>query len=155
MYQSVVHDLRSYLAGLTTSPDSVIAAPFNVDQIFVGTLREFDEVAASANGVQLVIREGTAQANPKWVRDSWVVSLQVLGVDRSKYMECEQLLGEVAHSLIGSPTLFIGQRAYVQFSSNQLPQFVGYLDNSRPIFSATLSFVVEGLQDEYNRKALC
>lgn len=155
MYQSVVHDLRSYLAGLTTSPDSVIATPFNESQIFVGLMREFDEVASSADGLQLVLREASSIANPKWIRDQWTVGLQMVGVDRSRYMACEQLIGEVLHSLIGSPTRYIGDRAYVQFTSNQLPQFVGHLSDSKPVFSATVSFIVEGLVDEFNRKALC
>ena len=155
MYQSVVHDIRDYLGGSTSSPDSVINTPFDPNRIYVGVMREFNEVPASANGVQVVLREGSAQANPKWVRDSWTVSIQVIGADRSKYMECEQLIGEITHSLIGVPTRYIGDRAFVQFSSNQLPQFVGYFSNSKPIFSSTISFVVEGLSDEYNRKALC
>ena len=153
MYKSVTHDLRDYLGGITTSPDSVIATPFDPNLIVVGNLREFDEV--NSNGVQVILKEASGSANPKWLRDSWTVSIQVAGVDRSTYMQCEQLLGEVTHSLIGSPTLFIGDRAYVQFSSNQLPQFVGYLDNSVPIFSSAISFIVEGMVDEYNRKALC
>lgn len=155
MYQSVVHDLRDYLGGLTVSPNSVITTPLNAEAIFVGVMREFDEVPESANGVQLVVREASAIANPKWLRDSWIVSLQVVGANRGKYMACEQLIGEATHSLIGSPTRYIGDRAYVQFTSNQLPQFVGYFDNSKPIFSSTVSFVVEGLTDQYNRKALC
>lgn len=155
MSKSVVHDLRNYLVGATVSPDSVITTPFNQHQIFVGTIKGFSEISPSANGLQVLIQEAGGVANPKWVRDSWTVSIQAIGENRTKYMQCEELLRDVIHTLIGSPTRYIGDRAYVQFSSNQLPQFVGYLDNSRPLFSSTIGFVVEGLKDEYNRKALC
>lgn len=154
MFNSVVHDLRSYLAGLTTNPDSVIVSSFNKDRIVVGSIREFNELPTSANGVQVVLREASGIANPKWVRDEWTVSIQVIGENRAKYSECEALIGEVTFTLVGSNTRYIGDRAYVQFGSRQLPQFVGYLDNSKPLFSSTVSFVVEGLSDEYNRQAL-
>lgn len=155
MNKSVVHDLRDYLVGATSSPDSVIETPFNINQIFVGSIREFSEVSPSANGLQVVLQEAGGIANPKWVRDSWTVSIQAIGENRAKYIECEQLLTGIVHSLIGAPTRYIGDRAYVQLSSDQLPMFVGYLDNSKPLFSSTISFVTEGLKDEYNRKALC
>lgn len=151
-YRSVTHDLREYLGGITLPPDSVITSPFDVNQVFLGAIREFVQ---GMPDVQVVIREVSGKPNPKWMRDEWIVGVQTLGKDASKYMECENTLGEIVHSLVGSPTVYIGDRAYVQFGSNQLPMFVGYLDNSKPLFSATITFVVEGLEDKYNRKALC
>lgn len=153
-YKSVVDDLRDYLGGLTAAPDTVIAEAFNPDQIVVGGIQEFTPYT-NFNGTQVVLQGVNGAANPKWLRDSWIISIQVIGEDRGKYAECEALLAEIVFSLVGSNTIYIGNRAYVQMSSNQLPQFIGYLDNSQPIFSSTITFVVEGLTDEYNRKALC
>jgi len=151
-YTSIVQDLRKYLGGLTVPPDSVMAVPFDSSRVLTGSLQEFRE---GFDGLQIVLREASGVANPRWLRDYWTVSIQVIGENRSKYEEAEQLIGEVTFSLVGSDTVYVGDRAFVQFTSNQLPQFIGYLDNSKPLFSSTISFVVEGLKDEYNRKALC
>jgi hypothetical protein len=151
-YRSVVHDLREYLGGVTTSPDSVIQSPIPLKHIVVGGLQPW---LPKYDNLQVILKEVVGIANPYWLRDTWTIGVQVIGEDRGNYMECESLIGDVIYSLVGSNTLYIEDRAYVQITSNQLPQFVGYLDNSRPVFSATLNFVVEGLTDEYNRKALC
>lgn len=153
-YKSVVHDLRNYLGGLTSAPDTVIGTPFEADQILLGALQTFDS-NPNFNGLQVILKEASGIANPKWLRDSWTVSIQVIGENSAKYSECESLIGEVTFALVGSNTIYIGNRAFVQITSNQLPQFVGYLDNSKPLFSSTIDFVVEGLTDEYNRTALC
>lgn len=153
-YKSVVHDLRDYLAGLTTAPDTVIDDPFNGDQIVLGVLQQFDQ-NPNFNGIQVILKEVNGVANPKWLRDAWTVSIQVIGENSAKYSECESLIGDITFALVGSNTVYVGNRAYVQLSSSQLPQFVGYLDNSKPLFSSTIDFIVEGLTDEYNRKALC
>lgn len=150
--RSVVHDLRDYLTGATQVPDTVIATPFDASQIVVGSLQKFSQ---SRSGYQVILKEVSGTANPRWLRDEWTVAIQVIGDDRGKYMECEQKLIDITYTLIGSNTVYIGDRAYLQFTSNQLPQFVGHMDNSRPVFSSTIRFVVEGLKDEYNRKALC
>lgn len=151
-YKSVVQDLRDYLSGFTTAPDTVIETPFEGDQIITGAMQEF---RPSFNGLQVILKEASGIANPKWLRDSWTVSIQVIGENSAKYSECESLIGDVTFTLVGSNTIYVGNRAFVQMTSNQLPQFVGYLDNSKPLFSSTINFVVEGLTDEYNRKALC
>ena len=154
VYKSVTHDLREYLAGTTSTPDTVIDTPFDGDKIIIGALQRFGP-NRGFDGVQVVLREASGIANPKWLRDSWTVSIQVIGENSTKYKECEELIGAITFSLVGSNTIYIGNRAYVLITSNQLPQFVGYLDNSKPLFSSTIDFIVEGLTDEYNRQALC
>jgi hypothetical protein len=150
--RSVVHDLREYLGGITNAPDSVIDVAIPIKHIVVGGLQQW---LPKYDSIQVILKEISGIANPKWLRDEWTIGVQVIGEDRANYMDCESILGDVIYSLVGSNTIYIADRAYVQITSNQLPQFVGYLDNSRPVFSSTLNFVVEGLTDEYNRKALC
>lgn len=152
-YRSVTHDLRDYIGGQTVSPDSVIINPLPVNHILVGSSQPFSS-GNNFEGVQIILKEVMGEPNPKWVRDSWIVSVQALGEDRSKFMKCEDLIGSVIFNMVGNGPLYIGDRVYVQMSSNQLPKFVGYLDNSKPMFSATLDFVVEGTKDDYNRKAM-
>lgn len=153
-YTSTIEDLRRYLSGLTTSPDSVIASMFEEQHFMLGAMREFQDLGADANGVQVVLKESTGIANSKWLRDEWFISVQAVGQDRGKYKQCEDLIHGVFNSLLGSDTLYLGDRAYVQMNSDDMPRFVGYLENSMPIFTASLNFVVEGLTDIHNREAL-
>lgn len=152
-YKSVTHDLRNYLGGLTSSPDSIITTPIPSKHIVLGNLQQF-YAGNNFEGAQIILKEIIGDANPKWVRDEWSVSVQVIGENRSKYDTCEALIGETIFSMLGSGSIYIGDRVYVHMKSNQLPRFVGHLDNSKPVFSATLDFVVEGVKDEYNRKAM-
>lgn len=151
----VEDQLIDYLIGSTESPDSVISTEFNPSRFLVGAMREFEDLADDADGVQLFLRTTTAQANPKWLRDTYFVNIQCIGEGPHKYEEAFSFIYEVFHTLLGSDTLYLGDRAYVQFNSEDLPRFAYYLDNSKPVFVANINFVVEGLQDEFNRKALC
>lgn len=155
MFRSIEDDLIDYLAGLTEDPDSVISDKFNESRFIVGAMREFVDLPDSASGVQTVVRISTGQANPKWIRDTYFVDVLVIGQDRSKYKECEEEIHNLSYTLLGSNVIYVGNRAYVQFNNEELPHFAGYFEDSMPLFSTTMNFVVEGLEDEYNRKALC
>lgn len=151
-FKSVVQDMRNYLGGLTLAPDSVNTDPIDPAHIVIGMKQQF---ASRHNGIQVVLNVAAAIANPKWLRDEYTLSIQVYGQDSTYIQQCEQMIDKAVKSLLGVPTRYINDSAYVQFNSSQLPAFVGYLDNSIPIYSATVSFVVEGLTDETYRKALC
>lgn len=157
MKEPVLENLASYLSGQTQSPDSVFDKdPFNYAQMRIGSWVEFDELSSQADGIQLVfnIIPG-GEMNPKWLRDRYIINIQTLGVDKSKYIESESLLNDVFYTFLGGKTLYFGDSAYFQFTSDEGPAFRGYLDNSKPMFAAVITFYVDGLTDKENRKALC
>lgn len=154
-YIQIEKNLIDYLTGETEAPDSVLEDKLERSLFVIGAMREFEDMSPLANGLQVVVRLSSGQANPKWLRDLWFVTFQVIGQDRSKYVEAEQLIQEVFNTFLGSDTLYLGDRAYVQFNSQEMPRFAGYFEDSKPLFSTTINFVVEGLEDKHNRKALC
>jgi len=152
---SVDGDLVNYLIGNTSVPDSVIATPFNRHQIFVGAMVEDVDLHSSANGVQAYLKKIIGVANSRWLRDEWQIDIGALGSNRSKYQATETLITNIVHTLLGHPTLYIGDTAYVQFNATFLPRFVGYYEGSKPLFNARITLVAEGLVDKFNREKMC
>lgn len=152
---SLDDDLVQYLIGETTSPDSVIDTPFSEHQIFVGALIEDVDLHSSANGVQVALKKMIGSANSKWLRDQWTLEINAIGSNREKYRDTETLITNVVYTLLGHPTIYIGDTAYLQFNATFLPRFVGYYEGSKPLFNSTMTVVAEGLVDKFNREALC
>ena len=150
----VLDKLTDYLTGNTVSPDSVISQPFDSNLFVIGTMRDFADVNESYNGIQVVSRIVSINPNPKWLRDFYSIAIQVIGKDRSKYIECEDLIHEIFSTLHSSDNLIFGNSAYFQFTSDEGPHFVAYYEDSMPLFTSILQFYVDGLEDKNNRKAL-
>lgn len=152
---SLDDDLVRYLIGDTVAPDSVIATPFSSRQLFVGALVEDVDLHPSANGVQAALKKTIGSANSKWLRDQWSLDVNAIGSDRSKYRDTETLITNIVHTLLGHPTIYIGDVAYLQFNATFLPRFIGYYEGSKPLFNSTLTIVAEGLVNKFNREKLC
>jgi hypothetical protein len=150
----VLSTLTDYLTGNTSSPDSVISQPFTQNLFVIGTMRDFSDVDETYNGVQVISRIIGNNPNPKWLRDFYTIAVQVIGKDRSKYIECENLIHDIFDTLHGSDNLIFGNSAYFQFTSDEGPYFVSYYEDSMPLFTFILRFYVDGLEDKNNRKAL-
>ncbi len=154
MEKSVLSDLVDYLTGQTTAPDAVITVPFNVNQLLIGNIVEDNRLAPAANGLQVAFKLRISSANAKWMRDDYSIEIISAGNNAGKYLEAEDLLLRIFHTLLGIPSFIVNDKAFVHFNSNSVPRFVGYLDDTRPVFATNMSFVVEGLTDKFNRTAI-
>lgn len=144
--------LRRYLVGDTVAPESIITTPYDANQIKLGSLPDrFDSGLEVACSIEII----NYTPNPKWLRDDVRVGIKTLGADASKYLQSRDLIFNIFNELLGGPNLYIEDSVYFQFTSGNAPTFVGYREDSKPLFSATLDFVVDGKNDLFNRKALC
>ena len=144
-YQTPTVDLRLHLIA-----EGVVPA----GQVFVNSLPDFSSLSSNIDYL-VCVKASTGLANPKWLRDEWFVAFQVLGRDRSKSQIAEAKIWEIFNVMIGSPNVEIGDVVYLQFNSSSMPQFMGSLDNSQPLYSTTINFVAEGLKEVGNRQPLC
>lgn len=144
-------DLRNYLVGNTSPPDSVIDVPFSQNQVFIGAFPDFTE----ANEDVLVrIRLISAVPNTKWLRDEIQLAVSVMGADRSTYVQTQDLIYSIFNTLLASNRVENDDHVYFQFGSTSGPRFVGYQDNSKPLFDSIVTLYVDGLEDRFNRKTL-
>lgn len=155
---SPADDLTKYLLGETDplSNESVIAQPVDTSDtsVFIGGHVPFDQIQDESITQQLVVSVSTGTPNPRWVRDEWFINFKTLGRDKSYRENCQTLINKVVDEFLGKSETRIGNKLYLQFTFSELPSFVGFSDDTMPIYSATLYVVVEGLEDEFNRSAL-
>lgn len=144
-------DLRNYLVGNTSPPDSVIDVPFNAGQFYLGAFPDFTEVNQD---VLVRVRLLATVPNAKWLRDEVSVAFSVMGADRSKYVQTQDLSYSIFNTLLASNRVENDDHVYFQFGANSGPRFVGYQDNSKPLFDSVINLYVDGLEDRFNRKTL-
>lgn len=144
-------DIINYLVGNTVAPDSVISVPFNNQQIFAGAIPDFSE---ASQDVLASISLVSNVPNTKWLRDRAVISITTMGRGRGQYVEAETLLYDIFNTLLGSNNIEMDDHILFQFGSSSGPRFMGYQDNSKPVFDATISLYVDGIVDKFNRKTI-
>lgn len=101
-----------------------------------------------------IVQTGDA-INPRWARDEYVMSFQVFGADRGQFNPCKQKIWEIFNKFVGRDTFTIGDYSYMQFNSTNAPTFVGYQENSKPLFTCSVSLVRESQVREGNRDPIC
>lgn len=143
-YISPVQDIRSTLIteGIVTS-----------SQIYFDFLPDASTVS-DTNFVSTVIQTG-GNSNPRWLRDDIFLTIQVMGKDRSTTEESRNKIWEMYNALVGRPTFQLGNYVYTQFNSVNIPTFVGYQENSKPLYTCSISVVREAQVKEGNRDPLC
>lgn len=144
-------DIRNYLVGNTVAPDTVIDIPFQPNQFFLGAFPEFTD---TQEDVIVRVKLINNQPNTKWLRDEVVLAISVMGRGRGQYVEAENLIYSIFNTLIASKNIENDDHVYFQFGSNSGPRFVGYQDNSKPLFDSIITLYVDGLVDKFNRKTL-
>lgn len=144
-YQPPHYDMANYLVTQNIVPTGMI---------FVNALPDFQTVSSNIDYMACV-KVVNGSANPKWLRDMWVLSFQVLGRTKDQSETAEKKTWEIFNKLLGSNNITVSNQIYLQFNSAMMPSFIGYLDNSQPLYSCHIQFVVEGLDDVGNRIPLC
>lgn len=151
-------DLARYLLGETDAifGESVINTPIDTTDtaVFIGGYVPFNEIQNELITQQLIVSVSTGTPNPRWLRDEWFINFRTVGRDKSYRQNCQTLINKVVDEFLGKSETKIENRLYLQFTFSELPSFVGFSDDTMPIYSATLYVVVEGLEDEFNRSAL-
>lgn len=124
------------------------------EQIYFDFLPDPQTAYGNPNIVATVLQTG-GNSNPRWLRDEIFLSIQVIGKDRNQVGECRNKIWELYNALLGRPTFIKGDYAYLQFNSVNTPTFVGYQENSKPLFTCSISLVRESQVKEGNRDPLC
>lgn len=102
-----------------------------------------------------LVRMVAAVPNPRWARDNITVTIQVAGQKQQNLIQCRNHIWEVFNKLLGSPNLDLDGYTYFQFTSQEMPNLVGYLENGQPLYTASVSFVREAQTKEGNRDVIC
>jgi len=101
------------------------------------------------------ILQDSGTSNPRWARDNFLFTFQIMGADRSQMNAVRQKIWEIYNFFVGKPSFVIGDYAYMQFNSINAPTFVGYQENSKPLFTCSVSLVRESQVQEGNRDPIC
>lgn len=94
-------------------------------------------------------------SNPRYTRDNINLVIQVMGSDRSQMDICRNKIYDLYNALLGRSSFEKDNYTYLQFNSTNMPTFVGYQENSKPLFTCSLSLVRESLVSEGNREPIC
>mgnify|MGYP006426086787 CR=1 FL=1 len=90
----------------------------------------------------IIIREGYASANPKWLRDE--VTLQIQGVSkREKYKEGMEMMLAAREILNGADPFDTADSTNSRFIVQNGPNYVGPDENTRHNFSMNLQYIRE------------
>lgn len=143
-YITPVQDIRDTLIA-----DGLVAS----DQIYFDFLPD-PSTNANYNVIATVVQTG-GSSNPRWLRDEVFLSIQVMGKSRSDTEASRNKIWELYNALIGRNTFQVGDYVYTQFNSTTIPTFVGYQDNSKPLYTCSISVVREAQVKEGNREPLC
>ena len=144
-YQPPHYDMANYLVTENVIPTGMI---------FVNALPDFQVVSADIDYMACV-KVVNGSANPKWLRDTWVLSFQVLGRTIADSQTAEEKCWDVFNKILGSNNITIDNQVYLQFNSSMMPSFMGYLDNSQPLYACHIELVAEGITAIGNREPLC
>lgn len=142
-YITPVEDLRTVLISEN------LAEP---NQIFFDFLPDPNQVNQDLV-YSLIMTAGTS--SPRWARDEVFISIRVACKDRSMTAQGRNKIWEVYNALLGRNHFQVGNYVYTQFNSVQIPTFVGYQENSRPLYTCSISLVRESQVVEGNRQPLC
>ena len=122
--------------------------------VFVDNRPEWTSVNPDYD-VITILRMTTAQPNPRWLRDTITCTIQVMGRTNQDQLEARNHTWDVFNKLLGRDTFTRDNYTYLQFVSQEMPTFVGYLENGTPLYTCSITFVREAQVKEGNRDVLC
>ena len=101
-----------------------------------------------------VVRLVAGVPNPRWARDNITVAIQVMGANQSQLITCRDQIWNIYNHLLGADNIEQDGYTYFQFTSQEIPNFVGYLENAKPLYTSSISFVREAQTKEGNRDVI-
>lgn len=123
----------------------------NNGEIFVDMHPDMSEVNAD---VITIVRMVGGIPNPRWTRDDINIVIQTMGSRKQDLVATRDLLWSVYNKLLGAYNIELNGYTYFRFISNQMPNFVTFLENGEPIYTSSLSFVREAQAAEGNRETI-
>lgn len=103
----------------------------------------------------IALIQTAGNSNPRYTRDNIFLTIQVMGKDRGQMDICRNKIYDLYNALLGRSSFEKDNYTYLQFNSTNMPTFVGYQENSKPLFTCSLSLVRESLVSEGNREPIC
>lgn len=130
-----------------------------IDQNLVTSNRifgyEMPDTNITGNDYNITILSVNEIPNPRYARNEVTITIQALGSSRANMRLTQSKIEDIFKYLLGHPTIYIGDNSYYNFNSTVAPRLVGYKENSKPLFTCSLSLVRESQVDEGNRETIC
>ena len=144
-YKTSTEDLASYLLTVFPSKLSQSNVRFDSAEIFNNLPNQ---------NTQVVFIRISDVPNAKWARDEVTIAIQVLGKDASKKLEASNLIWDINNHITAMDNLVTGDRTLFQVRCLSQPTFLGFRDNTTPVFTASYNYIVEYDNGIGNRQEL-
>ena len=105
-------------------------------EFFVDFMPDFNQINSD---YITVIRLVNGSSNPRWLRDNLVFDFTVIGNTASDLVKARSHAWAIFNHLLGAYNKEIDGYTYFAFNSTNIPSYVTMGENSRPIFSFTMS----------------
>lgn len=126
----------------------------NSGEIFIDYAPEISELPNIPNYITIV-RMVSGNSNPVWMRDEVDIVVQVVGATREQTIASKDQAYSVYNKLLGAYNISLNGYTYYRFISNSgMPVLATYLDNQKPLYTMSFSFVREAQIAEGNRKLM-
>ena len=123
----------------------------NTGEIFVDNKPEIDTLPSD---YITVVRMINGTPNPRWLRDDITIKIHVIGASNAQTVVSRDHIWSVYNKLLGAYNIELNGYVYFRFISNEMPNFVGYVENGKPLYAASFSFVREAQAPEGNREII-